>query len=552
MGPKKRFSLIVAVSALLQVAVPGPIRADTEALATDEKLLSDAGLRTDAAGLLGFFRQRTLSDADQARLAAKVRFLGDRLFQVLEKTTQELIAAGRLALPFLRLAVHDVDLEIARRAEHCLRVIEQGPGPALAEAAARLLAERKPAGSLEVLLAYLPFADDDNVEAEVLLAVAATGLHDGKPDALLVAAVTAKEPLRRLAAAFVLGRAGPEQREAVRRLLNDPQPNVRFTAARELLRAGDKSAVPALLALLEQTPEPLATQSEELLVRIAGDLRPAVDLDLSSESSRRECRKAWEGWWKVNHERIDLPRAALEERELGFTVVADLDRGHIAEYGADKKERWRVEGFRGPVDVQVLRNGNVLVAENHASQVTERDRTGKIVWQKHLGQLASSAQRLPNGNTFIAAYNRIIEVQPDGKEVLDISWPQGVYSARKLRNGQMVVLTAAGKLLTLDAKGKELKSLNTGGITGWSSLAVLTNGHFLICGHRGSVVEFDRSGRKVWECNAGPGAVSAARKANGNTLICISEGRKVVEVNRAGKVVRELRTEGRPWHVERR
>src|SRR5262249_44741399 len=258
--------------------------------------------------------------------------------------TQELIAAGRLAVPFLRPAVHDVDLEISRRAEHCLRVIEQGPGPALAEAAARLLAERKPAGSLEVLLAYLPFADDDNVETEVLSAVAATGLHEGKPDALLVAAATAKEPLRRLARPFAPRRAGPDQRETVRRLLNDPQLKVRFTAARELLRAGDKSAVPALLALLEQTPEPLATQSEELLLRIAGDLRPAIDLDPSSESSRRECRKAWEGWWKANHERIDLPRAALEERELGLTVVADLDRGRIAEYGADQKERWRVEG----------------------------------------------------------------------------------------------------------------------------------------------------------------------------------------------------------------
>src|SRR5262249_56994311 len=105
---------------------------------------SDGGLRTDAACLLGFFRQRTLSDADQARLAAKVRFLGDRSFQVREKTTQELIAAGRLAVPFLRPAVHDVDLEISRRAEHCLRVIEQGPRPPPAGTAARPPAQRQP------------------------------------------------------------------------------------------------------------------------------------------------------------------------------------------------------------------------------------------------------------------------------------------------------------------------------------------------------------------------------------------------------------------------
>ncbi|HMF10976.1 MAG TPA: HEAT repeat domain-containing protein, partial [Gemmataceae bacterium] len=377
-------------------------------------------------------------------------------------------------------------------------------------------------------------------------------VRERRPDPLIVAALADKEPLRRMAAAFVLGSAVPEQRQAVRRLLSDSHPKVRFTAGRELVRAGDKLAMPALLALLEQGPPSVATQVEELLARVAGETRPPADLDAASDSSRRECRKAWESWWKDHQERTDLAKAATEERELGFTIVADLDRGRITEYGVDHKERWHVEGFRGPVDAQVLRNGHVLVAENHGSQVTERDRNGKVIWSKNLGQLASSAQRLPNGNTLIAAYNRLVEVKPDGKEVLDISRPDGIYSVRKLRNGQILMLNVAGKVFTLDPKGKEVRSFETGGITSWSSLGNLTNGHVLICSARGAVVEYDRNGRKVWEANVGAGAVSAARMANGNTVVCLSEGRKVVEVNRAGKVIRELRTEGRPWHVERR
>src|SRR5262249_12700389 len=147
----------------------------------------------------------------------------------------------------------------ARRAQHCLQAIEQGQGPVLAEAAARLLAERKPAGATEVLLAYLPFADDESVEGEVLAALAAVGVRERRPDPLIVAALADKEPLRRMAAAFVLGSAVPEQRQAVRRLLSDSHPKVRFMAGRELVRAGDKLAMPALLALLEQGPPSVAT-----------------------------------------------------------------------------------------------------------------------------------------------------------------------------------------------------------------------------------------------------------------------------------------------------
>src|SRR5947207_322793 len=77
----------------------------------------------------------------------------------------------------------------------------------------------------------------------------------GKIDPALGAAARDSHPLRRLAAAGALARAaGAEHRAAARALLRDPAARVRLGAARALLIAHDPSAVPALMALLEEGP----------------------------------------------------------------------------------------------------------------------------------------------------------------------------------------------------------------------------------------------------------------------------------------------------------
>src|SRR5438132_13591210 len=106
------FCIVLVLVTALHVASARPALADAESLASDEKLIADAGLRTDPASLLTYFRQRTLSETERSKLAAKVQLLGDQSFQVRETATQELIAAGRSAVPFLRPALKDKDLEI--------------------------------------------------------------------------------------------------------------------------------------------------------------------------------------------------------------------------------------------------------------------------------------------------------------------------------------------------------------------------------------------------------------------------------------------------------
>ena len=83
-------------------------------------------------------------------------------------------------------------------------------------------------------------------------------------------------------------------------------------------------------------------------------------------------------------------------------------------------------------------------------------------------------------------------------------------------------------------------------------MEVLPGGRFLIpITAAGKVVEFNGAGKSLWECPvANPTA--ATRLANGNTLICSNHDKRVLEVDRAGKVIWEQHLEGRPFRVHRR
>src|SRR5262249_9403658 len=156
-----------------------------------------------------------------AKIAQLIRQLKDPSTDVRDQAAATLVSFGPNVLPLLRQAANDLDdLDLAARARQCLQTLE---GSALALSVARLLTQARPAGAAEVLLAYLPFAEDETVADEVARALAAVALRDGKPDPALVHALQDKVPLRRAVAAEVLCRAGgPSERAAVRPLLQDP------------------------------------------------------------------------------------------------------------------------------------------------------------------------------------------------------------------------------------------------------------------------------------------------------------------------------------------
>src|SRR5438128_1438932 len=103
---------------LLLLASPGDGLSSSPNTKGEEeaRTLKDAGLATDTPSLLKFFRSRTPSDADRARLAGLVRDLGNASFRVREKASRELVAAGEPSLSLLRAALPGAELELRRRA----------------------------------------------------------------------------------------------------------------------------------------------------------------------------------------------------------------------------------------------------------------------------------------------------------------------------------------------------------------------------------------------------------------------------------------------------
>ena len=64
-------------------------------------------------------------------------------------------------------------------------------------------------------------------------------------------------------------------------------------------------------------------------------------------------------------------------------------------------------------------------------------------------------QRLPNGNTFVACRNVLMEFDRAGKEVLNLQRPNEWFlDAQKLRDGQIALLNNQGGYARLDADGQ--------------------------------------------------------------------------------------------------
>lgn len=549
-----------ALLSVMLVLVGGAVALAAEAeLRSEEQLLKNAGIAADGAGLLDFFRKRTVSEADQARLAQTVRRLGENAFAEREKASRELIAAGRLAVPYLKQALKDADLEVARRAERCLYVIESGAETGLVVAAARLLAARKPAGAATVVLNYLPFAGDETIEDELFTTLGAVAMQDGKGDAVLVEALGDRQAIRRAAAALVLGgSSNAEQRRRVRPLLLDDDFKVRLRAVQGLIAGKDKDAIGTLLVLLTDAPMPIAWQAEELLSRLAGEQTPQVSLGSGEAGERRKCRDAWSAWWTANAAKLDLAKLDVSERLLGLTLIVLYDsnngKGRVFEIGVDGKPRWEITDVQGPVDAQVLPGNRVLIAEYNGRRFTERGFDGKIHWEQRADAPPINVRRLANGNTFLATTSLIQEITPAGKPVFSHSGPSSFYAARKLRSGHLAYLTIDGSICEVDASGKEVRKFKAANQPiGLLKFDVLAGGRFVVPQQTaGKVVEYDAAGKTLWECSV-PNSRVAVRLPNGNTLLCGHNGdRRVFEVDRTGKVVWEQSLEGHAHSVSRR
>ena len=112
----------------------------------------------------------------------------------------------------------------------------------------------------------------------------------------------------------------------------------------------------------------------------------------------------------------------------------------------------------------------------------------------------------------------------------------------------MIVESGPARIIEVDADGKihkqvALKVEHQNPHTDTRLVRKLDNGNYLVA-HEGDnkvVREYDGDGKIVWEYKTGTKVYSAIRLKNGNTLIGMGDGHRVIEVNKDGKTV---------WSVE--
>jgi hypothetical protein len=211
-----------------------------------------------------------------------------------------------------------------------------------------------------------------------------------------------------------------------------------------------------------------------------------------------------------------------------YRVLAQ-DNGHVAIVDPDGKTEWQVECRYNSHDIQRLANGNLLLHTGPAT-VTEMTPKKEVVWtyeakpaEGYKGRIEVHAfQRLADGNTMVAesGNRRIVEVGPDGKIVKTV--PLLVKKPDPHRDTRLV--------------------------------RKLATGNYLAC-HEGDgcVREYDPTGKVVWEYaldlngrprsgghgpeGHGTEVFGAVRLANGNTVIAGGNNNRVIEVDKAGKIV---------------
>jgi hypothetical protein len=556
-----------ALLALASVALALPTRgADDQPSKADLDALKAAGVATDNDGLMGFVRKRTVSEALRARIADLIRDLGHDEYATRARAQTDLVEIGGPARPQLRAALGHTDLETRVRARRALEKI----GPASAEAnlvtaAARALAARKAPGACAVLLDFMPSIEEPETADDVALLLTPLVLdRDGKPEPAALKALSDRYPVKRWAAAAALARATKEQRATVHKLLTDADPGVRRHLALALLDVKDKEGVPALISLLDGKSSVDTEIAEEVLVSIAGDRAPpAPDSDLGA--ARLRYRKAWENWWTDNKGTVDLARVDFTPSGHGYTLVGVLalvgkrvvgTSNKVLVMDASMKVKWEIDNLNYPVYACMTRRDRALVCEYNGNRVVERDSKGRTVWEKRLTSQPVHAQRLSNGNTFIATRYQLLEVDRGGREVKTITRSShDILSACRHKDGSFTVLSSTGQCIKLDSTGRQTRAFRVGYMYPIGlKAAYLPKGSVVVPDYSSNKVrEYDSTGRTVVEFTSyRPNSVT--KLANGNYLVCSRLNNTLIEYDKEGRQVTAHSVPGavRPVFAERK
>ncbi|HEX3019734.1 MAG TPA: hypothetical protein VHP36_05510 [Chitinispirillaceae bacterium] len=192
-------------------------------------------------------------------------------------------------------------------------------------------------------------------------------------------------------------------------------------------------------------------------------------------------------------------------------VLADEGNGKVHFINtANQSDKWSTTCSNR--DLQLIGNNRIMVSDNNGSGYSELDlSTGTVI--KHVAVTGinngiNSSFRLSEDVTFCTQ---------DG---------------------------SPAKIYKVNAVGKILETITLSMDASVRICRPTAKGTFLLGGKTaGMIYEFDSTGKKIWECNAGGEPYMAIRLPDGTTLISNGYGGQIVRADQKGTIIRKFPTE---------
>ncbi len=292
-------------------------------------------------------------------------------------------------------------------------------------------------------------------------------------------------------AMYALWQLGSDAVPALSRALRDPRIEVVESACAVLQEMGEVAA-------------PVTTHLQRELGKSEGRRKQALKWALRAVTSQTIAVTSWQGTVVF----LDKKGKVVKEYK-GFSnlwgvqllpdgncLVAQSGGTEIIEVTADGDVVPNPDVELGPgLRAQRMLNGNTLIAGN-SSFVRELDAAGKVVWK--YDKMGVTATRLLNGHTLVVSSQdkTLVEIGRDGKVVKSWKIPAMVYGVRRLPNGHTLVATRTNHhLLELDADGKTITSTRVIGEP--NDVLRYADGMTVIAGKDG-VTAYDPAGKELW------------------------------------------------------
>jgi HEAT repeat protein len=538
---KDTSSLIETALATLagELAIQGPKNDDSISRSINQAAWAGWWKSINEQDLLAVLREST---APMAMIAEADKIFKDNNIELIKKHINSKSFKNNPALQAFLLNRAAFDMNIAKLIEPDSNSIKlQLQATQVTPALIRMITLVRPANAIEIILAYIPSCNEENIQ-DLLGECLGLYLNDQNtiPPALIAASTSSIEEIRTFAGRVLAQSPNEIAQKTSTTMLSDSSVRVRFEVARESIKNQNKSAIPVLIELMTKVPAEKAEAIDQTLRAIAKDKSP------ESKNDSKVDAVAWNTWWQKEGTQLVLtPGAKVQEALKNFLVVESFNQekksGRVFLITPSGKFLWEIANLSNPTDALLLPNNKILITEQGANRITERDTKGNISWEKSATNPFLS-QRLSNGNIFIASRNKIVEIGRNGKEIFSFSYPnETILAACKTRSNEYALLSYNGVFLKLDSKGNEVSKSRIPFPTnfGINGGAITQNDRVLVSiPTLNKIMEFNFSGQATWESTITMPGIPT-KLPNGNVVAPSLNGSKIIEIQMDGKIIYE-------------